>query len=489
MRISRLSHFLILLFSWTLLIVALGIFELYKIQKEIDNSVTILARSNFNKDQSLRLWTASHGGVYVPIDSLTPPNPALSHLPERDIETPSGVKLTLMNPAYLIRQYNDYFSENYDIKGHITSKKLIRPENKPDEWELNALDEFENGIKEIKGYSKINGKEYFRLMQPLFIEQSCLKCHERQGYKVGDIRGGISVSIPTNTILEYTGKNKKYNMYTLGLIWFVGTIGLFLGYKKLNKSIILQEQIELELRERKAELKKSNETKDKFFSIIAHDLKSPFNSLLGFSEILKENYDDFDIEKKKKFISIINQGLEDTHKLLKNLLFWSRSQRGTIDFNPEKLNLKLMFNEPIELLNQPAKNKSILLTNKIPEKIVVYADKNMLSTIIRNLISNAIKFTPKGGKIEFNSTVRTIKNNQKVVEVVIKDNGIGVSKKMQSKLFDIGESTSTKGTENESGTGLGLILCKEFVEKHGGKIWVESEVGKGSKFYFTIPLD
>jgi PAS domain S-box-containing protein len=229
-------------------------------------------------------------------------------------------------------------------------------------------------------------------------------------------------------------------------------------------------------------LEELNATKDKFFSIIAHDLKSPFNSMLGFSKLLNDKFDKYDIEKKKDFINVINQGLQDTYKLLENLLTWSQSQRGTIDFKPEKMNLYLICQETSEMLRQSTEDKNIILINKISENTYIEADNDMISLIIRNLISNAIKFTHKGGKVLIDA-----KNKQQLIEITMKDNGIGIPKEIQSKLFDIGKNTSTQGTENETGTGLGLILCKEFVEKHGGEIWVESEVDKGSKFIFTLP--
>ncbi len=147
MKTTRIKYYFALLLSWTILIVSLISFELFRINKETDNLAKTEARANFNKDVAVRLWVSSHGGVHVPVDSITQPNPALSHIPERDIETPAGEKLTLMNPAYMMRQLNEYFAEYYGVVGHITSKKLLRPENKPDEWELNALNQFEKGIK------------------------------------------------------------------------------------------------------------------------------------------------------------------------------------------------------------------------------------------------------------------------------------------------------------------------------------------------------
>ncbi len=276
-------------------------------------------------------------------------------------------------------------------------------------------------------------------------------------------------------------------------LWVLGR-GLIVECDENNKplrfigthtDITKRKEAEQELKESEANLRESNVTKDKFFSIIAHDLKSPFNAMLGFAEILENDFDKYDTAQKKRFINIIYKGLKDTFNLLENLLFWSRSQKGTIDFNPETINLYLLFQKTSELLMLSANNKSIKIQNKIPEHISLEADKAMLTTIIRNLISNAIKFTPDGGEIVIEA--KQTKENRKFVEVSVKDTGVGISAEMQPKLFDIGETTSTKGTNNETGTGLGLILCKEFIEKHGGNISVESEINKGSIFSFTIP--
>ncbi len=255
--------------------------------------------------------------------------------------------------------------------------------------------------------------------------------------------------------------------------------------EKVNKKLRENERIQQQLNK---ELRVLNLTKDKFFAIIAHDLRSPFNSILGISEILEDSFDSYDTEQQKFFLSSMNATIQNTYKLLENLLLWSRSQLGNIDFKPEEVNLYYLTNETIELLEQAARNKSISLLNKIPDNIYVDADKDLLLSIIRNLVSNAIKFTKSEGEVVLNACVTAIGANQKVVKISVKDNGVGIPKDMQLKLFDISESTSTKGTQKEAGTGLGLILCKEFVEKHNGKLWVESKVGKGSEFIFTIPF-
>ena len=263
--------------------------------------------------------------------------------------------------------------------------------------------------------------------------------------------------------------------------------GDIIGFIGIQRDITERKKAEKALKKSEKKLRELNATKDKFFSIIAHDLKNPFNALLGISELLIDGFEEYDGSKQKQYADKIYNGVQSTYKLLENLLLWSRSQKGILKFNPNEENIYLLANATIKLLSQLADNKSINLVNKIPEQLYVLVDKDMFSTIIRNLVSNAVKFTPKGGVIEVNAQLVDGKNKHNSVEISVKDNGIGIPSEIQQKLFNISESTSTKGTEDETGTGLGLILCKEFVEKHGGKIWIESGIGKGSNFIFTIP--
>jgi PAS domain S-box-containing protein len=230
------------------------------------------------------------------------------------------------------------------------------------------------------------------------------------------------------------------------------------------------------------ELKELNSTKDKFFSIVAHDMKTPFQGLLGYSQILSEEYETLPEEERKYFIKSIDELSKNTYELLDNLLIWSRIQTGRIAFNPDVFNLYQELSPTISLLTQTAKNKNITIDYLIDKKTFVNADKNMLSTVIRNLIANAIKFTKRGGKIIISS-----KRVEKFVDISVVDNGVGIKKENLNYLFKIGQNVSTKGTEDEEGTGLGLILCKEMIQMHGGKIWAESEVDNGSKFIFSIP--
>jgi PAS domain S-box-containing protein len=229
-------------------------------------------------------------------------------------------------------------------------------------------------------------------------------------------------------------------------------------------------------------LKESNDTKDKFFSIIAHDLKNPFNGILGISDLLAQDADKLEAAAIREYSGLIHKAAFQASRLLDNLLSWARVQQGQIPFNPVTAALKEIVKDEIALLTQNAKSKMITVTDNIPAKLKVTADGEMLGEVIRNLVSNAIKFTPDNGKIELNA-VRQEGN----IMISVRDNGKGMNYESLEKLFKAGFNFTTLGTVREDGTGLGLILCKEFVEKHGGKIWAESEEGKGSIFYFTLP--
>lgn len=243
--------------------------------------------------------------------------------------------------------------------------------------------------------------------------------------------------------------------------------------------IVLQKE---KIQSQRDELAIANATKDKFFSIIAHDLRNPFNTLLGFSDLLIDQIKSKDFDKSYEFAKIIHKTSSVSYELLENLLNWSRSQTGKISFHPEDVDIKSLIDTNILLLNNLAEKKGIVLTSTLNHKTLAFADKNMVLTILRNLITNAIKFSRKGDKI----TV-SLHEDEEYYTIRVSDTGIGIDETTIAKLFLISENIKTEGTDNEQGTGLGLILCKEFVEYHKGKIWVESQVGVGSIFSFTLP--
>jgi ligand-binding sensor domain-containing protein/signal transduction histidine kinase len=288
---------------------------------------------------------------------------------------------------------------------------------------------------------------------------------------------GTSIHI---TILPPWWRTLWFRLIAISAIILIITSIFLTRVRQLkNQKILLEKLVAIKT----SELRELNVSKDKFFSIIAHDLKNPFSSIIGLSEIMKEEVRSSDASALENYAGMINNSAVQTLRLLENLLEWANSQRGKIQFNPVSISLRELFNEEFSMLNEMAIKKNIELKNSFDDHLTIIADKNMIKTILRNLISNAIKFTHKNGKVEVKATVT---NNK--VEISVSDSGIGMTDETISKLFRLDGNLSTRGTEDEKGTGLGLFLCKEFVEKHGGKIWVESESGKGSIFKFVLPL-
>jgi PAS domain S-box-containing protein len=282
---------------------------------------------------------------------------------------------------------------------------------------------------------------------------------------------------------EYRLKNKagKYCWYSDFTHVIRNSDGEITDYHAYLFDISARKETEEALVNSEKELRNLNTMKDKFFSVIAHDLRSPFQGLLGMSNILLED-EELTHEERKLFMQKLHDGLKTQFNFIDNLLTWNRSQRGALEFKPESNNLSSIIQETLSLLNESIVKKELILINNFEENIFAVFDKNILATVIRNLISNAIKFTNKGGEISI-----SVHEQDGSIVFSIKDTGIGIDELNLEKLFRIDTHFSTKGTEDESGSGLGLIICRDFVEKHYGKIWVKSEIGKGSSFSFSIP--
>ncbi|MCX6268636.1 MAG: PAS domain S-box protein [Bacteroidetes bacterium] len=255
------------------------------------------------------------------------------------------------------------------------------------------------------------------------------------------------------------------------------------GILSVSNDISERKKAEQEIKQKNQELLNINAEKDKFFSIIAHDLRGPFNTFLGLTRVMAEELPTLTMNEIQKFAATMEISATNLFRLLENLLQWATIQRGFIPFNQEALKLDQVIKETLDVMLEPAKRKGIGISVNIPDGMNIFADRNILQSVIRNLLSNAIKFTPGGGTINISAKPSSHKN----IEIAIKDSGIGMSREIIDNLFGLAVQTNRLGTDGELSTGLGLILCKDFIEKHGEKIWAESEEGNGSTFYFTIP--
>lgn len=254
------------------------------------------------------------------------------------------------------------------------------------------------------------------------------------------------------------------------------------NYKKLMEANDRIREQKTKLEQLNNELRAANAVKDKFYSIIAHDLKDPFQVLLISAEVLHNDYPDMEREERNKYISGIYRTTGNLAALLENLLQWSRTQYGEIECNPRQIDLDILAREQIAFFIAKAEKKKITLIAEIPEHLPVYADENMLQSILRNLVGNALKFTHAGGTVKL-----TTKDDGNFIVTSVSDTGVGIPEEKLGALFTIGGNHTTMGTAKEKGTGLGLMLCKEFVEKNGGLLRISSQPGKGSTFSFSLP--
>ena len=365
--------------------------------------------------------------------------------------------------------YSDQGKTNLAIEHALTSLKFAKSLNSVDNIAraadiLQSAFQKEGNYKEAYKYLTL----YMNSSDSLKVTDKIKKLSKLEfNYKLEKIKEEQKIAIARQQIFI------KWLIVTLVLSLIIVSLIIF-GYfhkKKINNQL-------LGLNDKLTEL---NSTKDRFFSIIAHDLRGPFHTLLGFSEILSTNIDSMSNDEIKESYTKINQTLKRQFELLNNLLDWSRLQINNFNMVLEKISLHEELDKTIESLSLTAQEKKIKLVNLIPENIKVYADKNMLQLVLRNLIINSIKFSYPDSEVKISA-----KQKEEFVEIVVADKGIGISENDYDKIFRIDIHYSTSGTSDEKGTGLGLILCKEIIQKHEGEIWIRGEKGKGTEVSFTL---
>ena len=341
-------------------------------------------------------------------------------------------------------------------------------------WDINCCNRFGNRAyvdwfgflpEEMKGkhIREVIGEERYKLNLP-YLEK-VLKGENQQFERTIPSPDG---KIVRHSIASYIPDLRENKIY---------------GFYALVTDVTSIKEAELKIQQQNEQLIDLNAAKDKFFAIIAHDLRSPFIGFLGVTKIMAEQLDSMTIKEIQKFAEQMSKSATNLFNLLENLLNWTSMKQGLIPFKPQIIVLADAYQDAVDVLRPNAEAKNITLNYSAIDQLIVFADGDMLKTVLRNLVSNAIKFTNNGGFISINA-----KQADSSITISVSDNGVGIQPDELCKLFHISNVQTTRGTADEKGTGLGLLLCKEFVEKHQGKIWVESEVGKGSDFKFTLPM-
>ncbi|QPK61743.1 DUF3365 domain-containing protein [Methylomonas sp. LL1] len=437
------------------------------------------ARANFNKDKAFRLWATQHGGVYVPINERTPPNPALAHIPERDIQTPSGKKLTLMNPAYMLRQLMEEFGELYGIKGKITSFKLMNPQNAPDLWEAEAMHQFERGAEEVFEFAEIGGEPYLRLMGVMRVQQGCLKCHAFQGYRLGEVRGGVGVAVPMRPYLDELNATIRQRLLIFGAIWCVGLSVILIWGVLARRRLREKTNIAAQLRHQHEAIERANAELTHFANISAHHLMEPARRLLSFTQRLRERIGP-QIERDNDAqlsLQYIEQGAGRMRDLVRDIERYLAAGmvRG-----------KLQPNAPTIALGEVRRNLSGLIVRSgaqldIRPLLPVLLDLPRLIDLLEVLVGNALIHTTAGVTPSIRISAERVESR---VRMRIEDNGPGIAEEYRERVFGVFERLRPNPL---AGTGIGLAIARRIVESMGGKIRIETSTQGGAAVVFDLP--
>lgn len=454
--------------------------NLYLQGLKITDAAQLAARTNIEKDITFRRWAASHGGIYVPPTERVPPNPYLK-IPERDVVTTGGMKLTLMNPAYLLRDMMSNFENSQGLKSSITSLNPLNPNNAPNEWQRIALMKFEKGASEFNEVRVIDQDPRVLLMKPFLVEKNCLKCHEHQGYKIGDIRGGIATEASLKPFMSEKRLEGASTTFSHFIILILVIAGAITFYKVESKLFLEREEAlnELKLASHKAE--ESDRLKSAFLSNMSHEIRTPMNSILGFSSLLSAP--NINEEERKRFLSALDHGCKRLLGTVNDILDISRIESGEVSVKMAPFSPQKIINELLELHSSEIQSKSLTMRVCIDSNagLIVESDEYKHYQILNNLISNAIKFT-KSGCIDIGFEY---KNGS--VLYFVKDTGVGISRDYMGRMFQRFQQENISFTRAHEGSGLGLAISKGLVDIMGGKIWAESTKGAGTTFWFSIP--
>ncbi len=518
----------ILVVMWTVVVGASLLWNVFQVKQQTLEAACIQARTAHGKDVIYRRWNAGHGGVYVPVTKKTQPNPHLSGIPKRDITTPSGKTLTLINPAYMTRQVHELTKEKYNILGHITSLKPIRTKNTPDPWEAKVLRAFELGETEISSLEQIEHHQYMRLMRPLVTEKGCLKCHADQGYRQGDIRGGISVSIPMEPLWAIAHTNVLVLTAGHAMLWLVGLGAGVQGVRAIknseskrrrvqkaleeaNKTLetkveirtselrIVNDRLRIENAERKhaeKDLQQAYTNLEKQSMILvqtekmsaigtlaagtAHELNNPMMGILGFtSHCIKHT-------SEQDQIYTVLQDIEHEAKrcaeIVQNLLTFSHTDQDG-DKAYEKGSLAEILDRVFKLLSYRVEKQGISVTQHIADDTPkIWMKPNSIQQLILNLTTNAFDALEGSEKKEFNVDIH---REGDFVRMTFADTGCGIAAESLTSIFDPFFTTKPVG----QGTGLGLSVSQGIIKAHGGQISCESEPGAGTKFIILLPIE
>ncbi|MBB4264604.1 ATP-binding protein [Roseospira visakhapatnamensis] len=462
--------------GWTAtLAVSLG-WELSLLRDQVLALGRFQAQGAFDRDLSYRLWNAATGGVYASAE-VVEPNPYLE-VEHRDLDTVAG-PLTLVNPAYMTRIVHGIAAKRSGIVSHITSLEPIRPANAPAPWEREALAGFAAGdTVHTSVVTADDGAEVLRFMRPLSVEEPCLACHEKQGYAVGDVRGGISVIVPLAPIAAIVAPTRTASLIGHASVWLLGLVGIGLGALAMVRL-----GARLETARHRAE--QTDQAKSRFLATMSHELRTPLNAVLGFSQVMEQNlFGPLGSGQYDGYARDIRKSGEHLLGLINDVLDLSKIESGRLTLEDQPLSLADRTQDALELMREQARGAGLRLDHDIPpDQPDLLGDPRALRQMLLNLLSNAIRFTPTGGHVRVSASV----DEHGGQALSVRDTGVGIPEDQLHKVLQPFHQAPTPRQRGERGTGLGLTLVEAFMGLHGGTVEIQSRVDGGTTVTLRFP--
>lgn len=473
---------------WTAVVGGSLAWSLFTQRRNYEAAAYSEAVAYLNKDRAIHLWTAAQGALYVPLEAGRP-DPHLEERVDRDIQASTGQSLTMISHVHMIEEINRRYKELFGVSGNLSSQKAIRSEHAPDEWESEALAAFSQGAKEAKAFETVEGQPFLRLMRPLYVEESCLPCHGDQGYRLGEVRGGLSIFLPLE---EERARMTRMNLtigVTHALLWVVGLVLLRLGSRRLGEEVVRREQFEEALVRSERRLFQSQKMQAiaTLAGGIAHDLNNTMTKVLGYTEVLKEQL--AENTDQSRLLSNISTSARKASDLAWQLLAYARG--GKYQLSSMSLNEHIL-----ELLEE---QKSRLPAGVEIEKDLesglwdVNADPTQMRQVLINVLSNAVESMDGQGRlslstrnVELEAKIETDSEDMaegKYVYLAISDTGAGMDKHQLARVFEPFYTTKMLGR------GLGLSAVYGIVKNHEGYIRASSQRGKGATFEIYLPAN
>jgi len=473
---------------WTAAMGASLAWNLHRAHHAILDLAVVEARATFQKDLVYRRWNAGQGGVYVEASEGTPPNPWLAGVPGRDLDTSDGRHLTLVNPAYMTRQVHELAAHQYGTRGHITSLRPLRPDNGPDAWEAAALRRFDEGAAEVVEEADLEGDSTLRFMGRLLVEERCLKCHARQGYRVGEVRGGISVAVP---LAPYLAAERTQAVALMGwhaLLWGLGLGGLVLGGRRLSQRVAEREAALRALHQAEQQLARSRrlEAVGQLAGGLAHDLNNVLAPILSNAGVALEDAP-AGSELQQDLAEVV-RAAQRARGLVQRLQAFARLQ--PVEVVP--LDLSEVADALAPMLRDVVGRRVEVVLSLAAGLPAVEADRGQLETVLVNLAANARDAMPAGGAVTFSTGVEEVDAPHAAalelepgrhVVLTVADTGAGMAPDVLARVFEPFFTTKEVG----QGTGLGLASVHGVVRQHAGAVVVDSVPGEGSTFRILLP--